>query len=401
MRFLPDVAEEHLEELAFLWTQRRRALRSAAYTPRAVAQLDERIEAHLQGLLVLGADLPAFVAPALGGDDGPRVFAAAFALLRSGASGAERQVGDVFATADGVRLVALADALRHTTALADDLVALAHGDGLRAALAAEVLAFRGTLAPAADRLAYLAGDDSPVVRACAWRTAAYAGMELPAPRYEAALADEDATVRAAALEAALWARHAGFLPACRAIARRPTKATLDGVVLYAAVAGAEELAHLGIALRDRACGPARLRVAGAFGHPALVEPLLTLMAGDDAPTAAAAGAAFEKIAGVSVESGERATVPPAGADGDEFEQEFAEEVMLPDAAKAREHWARLAPRVASAHRVCRGHDVSAGVDRDAFGALDMESRWELCARARFNGQWQGSAAALEAFPIRR
>jgi len=51
------------------------ALRSAAYTMREMGMLEERIEAHAQGLLVLGANLPDFVAKGLEGDDAMAAFA--------------------------------------------------------------------------------------------------------------------------------------------------------------------------------------------------------------------------------------------------------------------------------------------------------------------------------------
>ena len=57
MKFLPDLVEEHFEELAFLWGQRRGALRSPRFMPRDLDRLEKRIEAHLQGLLIAGDEL--------------------------------------------------------------------------------------------------------------------------------------------------------------------------------------------------------------------------------------------------------------------------------------------------------------------------------------------------------
>ena len=88
LTFIPDIAEEHFEELQFLWSQRRNALRSAAYTMREMGMLEERIEAHAQGLLVLGDNLLEFVGKALDGDDAMPAFAAAYALLRLGTADA-------------------------------------------------------------------------------------------------------------------------------------------------------------------------------------------------------------------------------------------------------------------------------------------------------------------------
>ena len=104
LAFIPDIAQEHSEELQFLWTQRRHALRSAAYTMREMSRLEERIEAHVQGLLVLGEHLPAFVAPDLASSDEMAAFAAAYVLLRLGTEDALARVRDTLLVAEGPRL---------------------------------------------------------------------------------------------------------------------------------------------------------------------------------------------------------------------------------------------------------------------------------------------------------
>ena len=38
--FIPDILEEHLEELAFLWSQRQTALRDPRYTIHELTHLD-------------------------------------------------------------------------------------------------------------------------------------------------------------------------------------------------------------------------------------------------------------------------------------------------------------------------------------------------------------------------
>src|SRR5437879_3769442 len=58
LTYIPDILEEHLEELGFLWGLRRTALRSPLYSPRAFTYLEERIVGHLDGILADGA--PAF-----------------------------------------------------------------------------------------------------------------------------------------------------------------------------------------------------------------------------------------------------------------------------------------------------------------------------------------------------
>ncbi|HEY2852330.1 MAG TPA: hypothetical protein VGJ18_05755, partial [Gemmatimonadaceae bacterium] len=139
----------------------------------------------------------------------------------------------------------------------------------------------------------------------------------------------------------------------------------------------------------------------AFGHPVMVEYLLKEMESEDPAAAAGAAAAFGRMLGVAVESGRRATIPPAdGTAPDEFEAEFLDEVRLPDLPRARGQWEQLRPKLASASRVARGIDVSAGLTRETFALLDMESRHELCLRARLTAGWTGTPLVLEQFPLR-
>src|SRR5713226_4122442 len=83
-RFIADIAQTHAEELAYLWEQRFNGIRSRVLTPRDLAKLSERIEAHTQGLLVTGASLIDFARPLMSSTDRGEAFAGAYALLRSG-----------------------------------------------------------------------------------------------------------------------------------------------------------------------------------------------------------------------------------------------------------------------------------------------------------------------------
>src|SRR5512145_562956 len=50
----PEIVSQHAEEAAFLWTLRSRAVGEPHYAPKDLARLDERVEAHLDGLRVAG-----------------------------------------------------------------------------------------------------------------------------------------------------------------------------------------------------------------------------------------------------------------------------------------------------------------------------------------------------------
>ena len=73
---MPDILEEHLEELAFLWGQRQAALRHPEHTLRSFSGLEERIEAHLHGLLAVGDQANPLLEEKLTCDDELVVFAA-------------------------------------------------------------------------------------------------------------------------------------------------------------------------------------------------------------------------------------------------------------------------------------------------------------------------------------
>ena len=51
--FIPDILEEHVEELAFLWEQRQAAVRDPRYTMRELTQLEQRITGPALALLAV------------------------------------------------------------------------------------------------------------------------------------------------------------------------------------------------------------------------------------------------------------------------------------------------------------------------------------------------------------
>jgi len=55
-KILQDIISEHASEAAFLWLFRDQAVRSPAYTLDDLAELDERLEAHLDGLRLAGEE---------------------------------------------------------------------------------------------------------------------------------------------------------------------------------------------------------------------------------------------------------------------------------------------------------------------------------------------------------
>ena len=401
LTYLPDVLEEHLDELGFLWGQRERALRSPVHTLRDLADLEARLEARLQGVLSYGERARPLLADALAGDDPDLVLAAALAALRGGGAADLARVLDAFAAADGDRLDALRRALLAVPAapVQADLLRLAGGGGPTAAAAAEALAAHAGTAPPEAQLAWFLRDDLPGVRAAGWRIVSCLGLPVDARALAAGARDEDPAVRRAALEAAAWSGHAGLLALGRHLAAAPDPEGLDALHLLAVLGGPDELPHVAAATAADALGPARLALAAAYGHPALMEPVLAALAHPDPEVAAAAGAAFERMTGESVASDRRAAGDAPDAGDDAFEAEFRDDLVLPDPERSRRHWAAERGLHAGALRLRLGHDVARPVPGEIFAILDMESRRELFLRARFHGTWRGSPRELEAYPL--
>lgn len=180
VRHIPDLIEEHLDELAFLWGQRRAAIGSPDYTVRAFRELEERIEGHARGVLVAGDAARELLEAGLTAKDPLAVFASAYLLLRSGSDADAARIATALADAkDGAR-ESLRDALGHAPvgASAPALQEIVASGTPRAAVAAaDALARHGQLAASNPRLDALLRDEDAEVRRDAWRIVARVDVE--------------------------------------------------------------------------------------------------------------------------------------------------------------------------------------------------------------------------------
>jgi uncharacterized protein (TIGR02270 family) len=397
-RFLPDILEEHLETLAALWRLRQSSLRDPNANPKRLADLDERIAAHTDGLALAGADALPILEPALASDEWPEALAAGFALLKMGQEDPSRLVLARLLKAEGEGLQGLGLALAYgaTGPVLTDLrklVGSAPDD--KAAAISEILAFRGHLDLSTQQMNRFLRHGEPAVRRAGWRAARFSTPRTP-EAYAAGLEDEDTGVRHEARLAAAWGKQARLLDHCRKAAT-----DLDALLLLAILGKPPDLALTRIVAAGMAgeLGPRRFQILGAFGHPAIMEFILAGTASADPRTAMAAGAAFTKITGVAIESERRALLPPEdGREPDEFEKEFLDKVQLPDPELAKTQWLKLKDRFSKGKRWCRGLDVTEKAGPEVLTQLDLESRWEACLRGKFAGTWTGISQDLERFP---
>lgn len=402
--FSPAILAIHWEELEYLLEQRTACRQTPGQTWPARVDLDERIEAHLDGLLIGEAHLDADIDAKLAAKDPAKVCAAACVLLRRPRPEAAAKTIEAIQEATGPRLEGLCQAFRCSPAtpvrkpLQELLTAVISPS---AAAAAEILAFHGLGQPTDTRFDEFIRSSDAQVRLLAWRSACWGTIRKP-EAYSVGFQDESPEVRREALWAAAWGRFPRLVEHCRVAVAKGAGDHLDAAY-FLALLGQPADAERVLTLASRSeLGAERFRLLGALGHPAGMPTVLPALAHPDARIATAAGAAFTKLTGRSILSTRRAILGPSdGHEPDAFEREFLEEVTLPDPARAQAHWEKIKASFQKGSRWCWGAEVSQGAPKPLLCQMDLESRWEHGLRGRWLGTWEGVAVDLERFPQRR
>ena len=402
--YIPDILEEHFEELQFLLARRPALARSRISYRADLAHHDERILAHLDGVLAVGEPAVAPAAALLSGDDQAVILAATFALAHLPVASAADELTTAFSNASANVLLAMADAFLLTqTEIALRLAEsrLHDADSLARVASARVLARHRGATPRPEWLAELIHDPNPLVRQLAWRFAGDTGVALDAKAYADALRDEDSAAKREGMIAAARTSMPGILAYVRQVAEKPSKDHSEELRLLAVLGTRQDEKRVRYVATDASLGPLRFEVAGLYGAPGFVPLLLEAMRGDDPRVAIAAGEAFGRMTGVNVESNERVTLPPEdGSSPDEFDAEFRDEGLLPDAPKAQAHWSRVEESLGSIDRICGGHDASRMLDASSFEILDLETQWWQALRHQFERWTLPAGVGRDTFPAR-
>ena len=95
---IESIVEQHAEEAAFLWILRDAAVQAPHYSLKDLADIDERVEAHIDGLRVAGDAGWSICADALAQEEPWEVFAAAILVFESGQDQRIKMVLDAAAT---------------------------------------------------------------------------------------------------------------------------------------------------------------------------------------------------------------------------------------------------------------------------------------------------------------
>lgn len=386
---LVDIVEQHAEEAAFLWHLRDFAVDRPHYAPRHLARLEERLEAHLDGLRTAAAtglelaqaELDRYPEPAA-------AYVLAVLLLEVGESHRFASLLDL-ARAEPSILRGIAGALGWVgPARLRGRVGpwLDSDDPLERRLGLIACSLH-RVDPQA-RLERLVEDPEPAVRARALRLAAEVGRCALRPALLAALADPDRACRLWASWSAVRLGERGT--ALEVLAREAEEAEPDGWpaldLAVRAMVPAEAAGWIRALDRDPRHARRVIRATGALGDPAVVPWLVARM--DEPAHARLLGEAFTLLTGIDLayEDLDRPPLvePAAGPTDDPEDENVAldpdEHLPWPDRTKVAARWAQETHRFARRTRHLLGRPVD--------GAA--------CARAFAEGyQRQRRAAALE------
>jgi uncharacterized protein (TIGR02270 family) len=366
-RVIPEIVAQHAEEAAFLWLLRDAAVRAPHYLLDDLVLLDQRVEAHLDGLRLAGAEGWAASQDELKFQQPGEVFAAAMLAIESGD---RRRLDPLVALAAGEPELrrALVSAFGwmpspHASNLMRELLAAAEPAARLIAVAAHAIR-REEPAPGWGRSL---GDGDAFVRARALRAAAEFGKVDLLREVRLAVTDKDPACSfwAAWAAARLGDRSAAVVQALQQIAAQPGPFQERAVGVYVRIAPRHAAAQW---LDKFWQNPATMRAAavgiGALGDPRLVRVLLELMRIDE--TARAAGEAFSTITGVHLAYDKLEREAPedfqAGPTEDPADENVAmdpdEDLACPDAALVANWWSANKQRFDDGRRYLCGGEIS-------------------------------------------
>lgn len=301
--FLRDILEEHLEEADFLFGQRRAALFDDVYDLADLAELEERLLAHVDGLVVAGEEGWELLAPKLTGEDAGEAFTAALAALASNRKERREAVLAALpgASEDGLPGLVAALQLIEARDLHEPLRELvAEAEAPLAAAVIDILAFwRHGLVPEELRR-ILASEDAPIRRA-GLRAAAAMGWTQFAGECAAALADDDPQPCGEAVACAWTLGHEDALRTVREQLAAGETAAADLQIWLGLGGESRDGALLAAGLQNEELARGAVVALGWLGDPGRIDDLVALL-GDPgrAELWRAVAAAIVRITGVDL-----------------------------------------------------------------------------------------------------
>lgn len=375
---LKNIVEEHFEELDFLWEQRESVVFAPDWTALDLADLEERAEAHLDGLRL--AELHAVDLALAGLAEGTTsaATAATFVLLETRTGEFVAEVMRTLSAGDDAVVEGIRIGLRHgpIEAVERPLRRLARsGEGLARAAAFDALAFHRLEVP--EGLSDLLGDDDPGIRTLAYGAAGRVPGALHPRHLDPALGDSDAGVRRAALEAFARCGLPGLRDRCLAAATDLRGAHPEALAFLGVLGHPADVEPLLRGLEKAETRDAAIEGLGALGAPAAIPALIEAMR--DGAAAEPAAAAFARITGFEDIRGER---PPPDLEPESLEAEFGDPELGPvEAERARAWWDAHADAFDAQRLWQTGMDAGAEPGAPEWNAWPLLVRRDLHHRA--------------------
>ena len=313
-----DILEEHFEELDFLWEQREGVVFAPDWTLKELAELEERTEAHLDGLCVGQGHSVDIARTALTGEERGATTAAAFVFLALDRPFLDTEVLDAFKKGPPEARAGIRIALRHSPIdrLVEPLRALVKtGEPAVRAAAADVLAFHRK--PAPPGFVDLLGAPDLADRKLAYIAAGRFGGPWSVDFLDTAFRKGDADLKHAAFETSARVGLPGLASLLRRYATQEPTPIPEALVFLGVLGDPQDQSLLEFALRRPPLARAALDGLGALGRAAAVPNLLKAMTG---PTLAPdAGRAFVRLTGATGIEADQPLPPPPDLPEEEHE----------------------------------------------------------------------------------
>ena len=343
MEFLRDILEEHLEEADFLYTQRRNALADDDYDLAELAGLEERLLAHVDGLVVAGNEAWELLEGLLAGGDEGEAFTAALVALASGDADRRGELLAALGKASGETLAGLSAAfcLSGLGELAEplrDLVGEVEAEVAAAVL--DILGFhRSGLTP--EELVGVLESGESEIRIAGLRTAAAMGWRDFASKAASFLKEKDPALVVEAVRAGFILGDDQGLDRCRALLAGGDEPGADLQIWLGLAGRQEDAALLSAGLDSDELARGAVIALGWLGQATAVDGLLGGL--EDEALARPIGEAVRRITGVDLaavglilpDKDETDQEPPpeeepVGEDGEPQEDDFTDPVEDPD-----------------------------------------------------------------------
>jgi uncharacterized protein (TIGR02270 family) len=358
---LTDILEEHLEETDFLWSHRQSALADRASTLHRLAELEERLLAHLDGL-VLSEDAGwQFLSPKLTEGSVGEAFAAAWVALASEHSRYLDALLAALNTANGPVLQGFRQAFchapgQHIVPLLTSM--LSENVPTQRAMALDALSFRRSAIP--DRqLKDALRDKEPQGATAALTAVGRLKKKTLLSSVEALLEAEQPNVRHEAMRAGLLVGSIKALSCCRAAVQGKAEEGNDALTFLGLVGQVDHARLLSEALYQPQIARHAVSALKWLGYSSEIERLIPL-AGNQ-KLAQLVGETVSRITGVDLvaeglvlSNPPIAGVPQRAGGEDEYLDDPDEGLPWPDSAKLSAWWKANASRFNTGTRYRNG-----------------------------------------------